>query len=948
MTMPDIPSFFQRLKSAVFGSGAVAQGDGATAAGQRGVATSGNIEKSTIITGNGNILITLNPGEKDPKILMDAYLRRVVYDTGFFSLEGIDPKAATSGSGGRMNLGGVYTALMTRDASRKETDEAALRAGDPKETGQIPVLDMLDRHDRLVLMGDPGSGKSTFVNFVAMCLAGEMLGDAAVNCGKLTEQLPKDDGTDQEERQPWSHGALLPVRVILRDFAADPCFSEETCANSLWEFIKKYLGDCTLAAFAPLLHQHLLKTGGILLLDGLDEIPEAEGKRARMKQVIEETAAAFPKCRIVLTSRTYAYQSQEWRVPGFHETVLTAFSQGQIVRFIDRWYDQVAVLRNMAQNDAKGKAARLRQAVLGSRRLSGLACRPLLLTLMASLHAWRGGSLPDKREELYDNTVDLLLDWWESNKVIRAPDGTEKLIQPSLTEWLNTDRNDVRNLLNRLAFEAHGKQPELQGTADISEGDLVSGLMALSANPDVKPKRLVEHLSDRAGLLMHRGVRVYSFPHRTFQEYLAACHLTEEGYPETVADLARQAPNRWREVALLAGAKAARGAEFAIWALVDHLCRTAADNPATTEKDLWGAHVAGQAIVETARLKGLSEANMDKKNRMIAWLVRILEGDALPPVERALAGRNLAVLGDPRPEVMTLEGMVFCHVPGGPFIMGEGDEQDESDILPDDFRIGKHPVSNAQYAEFVKSGGYDDGRYWKEAENHEFWRDGKFKGRWDKEFTAGPEDNGMPFTLANHPVVGVSWYEALAFTRWLTEKWRNDNLIGSNHYIRLPSEAEWEKAARGGIRIPETLANLLASQLMATSGNGGKQIENPRIERTFPWGDGDETDRPAPNRANYDKTNLGHTSPLGCFNKGVSPCGCLDMTGNVYEWTRKVCKSYPCRAEDDRENANYGPDDLCALRGGAFDSAEDDLRCAYRSVGSPGWRYGFRVLYATK
>ena len=156
--------------------------------------------------------------------------------------------------------------------------------------------------------------------------------------------------------------------------------------------------------------------------------------------------------------------------------------------------------------------------------------------------------------------------------MVQSGQGQVLVSQPSLAEWLKVDREKVRELLNELAYDAHATQPELVGTADVPEGELVSGLMRLSQNPDVNPTRLVEYLSQRAGLLLPRGVGVYAFPHRTFQEYLAACYMTDHDYPDLVAELARREPDRWWEVALLAGAKAARGTASAIWLLVEGLC----------------------------------------------------------------------------------------------------------------------------------------------------------------------------------------------------------------------------------------------------------------------------------------------------------------------------------------------------------------------------------------
>src|SRR5690606_28716046 len=129
-------------------------------------------------------------------------------------------------------------------------------------------------------------------------------------------------------------------------------------------------------------------------------------------------------------------------------------------------------------------------------------------------------------------------------------------------------------------------------------------------------------------------------------------------------------PNRWREVALLAGAKAAGGSASTIWSLVEALCYQEVPEAAANLADTWGAQLAAQALVETADLAYISARNQRKVTRLQQWLVHILRGTALPATERVLASANLARLGDPRPEVMTVDEMQFCFVPQGPFRMG--------------------------------------------------------------------------------------------------------------------------------------------------------------------------------------------------------------------------------------------------------------------------------------
>ena len=199
-------------------------------------------------------------------------------------------------------------------------------------------------------------------------------------------------------------------------------------------------------------------------------------------------------------------------------------------------------------------------------------------------------------------------------------------------------------------------------------------------------------------------------PHRTFQEYLAACHLTDDNFPEKIVELFKDDPERWREAVLLAGAKAARGAAFAVWELAEELCCDECEPDAAMDC-VWGAHLAGALLVESADLEHVGKRNLPKMERIRQWTVCIVTGDRLPALERAAAGVTLARLGDPREEITTLDKMQFCLVPAGDFVMSENDNPKE--ICPHlqyPFWMGRFPVTNAQYQFFMDDGGVRRGK----------------------------------------------------------------------------------------------------------------------------------------------------------------------------------------------------------------------------------------------
>jgi formylglycine-generating enzyme required for sulfatase activity len=175
---------------------------------------------------------------------------------------------------------------------------------------------------------------------------------------------------------------------------------------------------------------------------------------------------------------------------------------------------------------------------------------------------------------------------------------------------------------------------------------------------------------------------------------------------------------------------------------------------------------------------------------------------------------------------------------------------------------------------------------------------------WDDEKWNRPE----------YPVVGIAWYEAWAYAHWAGR--------------RLLTEAEWEKAASAEPR----LGSSSRSELQAA-------------KRTYPWGNEFDGEKCNVRTSKLFADASGATTPVGQYSPvGDSPYGCVDMAGNVWEWTSSLYRPYPYQADDGREDVEAQGDRV--VRGGSFDGSADAARCAYRDHGSPNARYrsnGFRV-----
>ena len=493
----------------------------------------------------------------------------------------------------------------------------------------------------------------------------------------------------------------------------------------------------------------------------------------------------------------------------------------------------------------------------------------------------------------------------------------------------------MRLITERLAFEAHTRRKDQ--AADLPRGDLITILddNVYLADTGLAAEFLT-YVDQRAGLLIGRGGGAgrpaqYAFPHRSVQEYLAGCQLLRgrdmlrgREVDRTYLDLVPEG-DYWALAALMGAEELYynRGDLGALLNLMYALCPVAEPQSADDWRAvLWAGQMA--LLPERAAIAGdtIRDGGEAFLTRLRTRLLGVMQDSDLTSVERAQAGRVLAKLGDPRVEVLEPLQIAWCDVPAGSFTMGgdawNTDGKQFNYEIPYAYRMARYPVTNAQFAAFVDDGGYQEARYWREAEAAKRWSMDGVTMLGDESPRIGPRDYGEPVNLATHPVVGVSWYEALAFTRWLTEQLHASEQLDAEWAIRLPNEPEWEKAARG--------------------------VDG----RTYPWAGGR-----SPDCANYNESGVGTTNAVGAFPEGESPYGCEEMAGNIWEWTRSLYADYPYpndpKALAKCEDLTAGNSETRVLRGGSFYRGEFNVRCAARALDNPylvGDNGGFRIVAA--
>ena len=868
-------------------TGAVAQGAGATAVGPRGVNIGGDVGGG-IVTGDNNSVTHIHhvyqqaPGqpaldEAAFTAALGRYLGWVERRYGRLDLRGVEKREQQVLS---LTLDDVYVSLAAVLAPERK--KAPRRAPEEEPEAHMQPIDMsrlLALSPRLVITGGPGSGKTTYLRLIA---AG------------VTRALRLNQPQAVQTHLGLAAPLPLPVMISLSDYnryRRRHSQSDDPRQGTLIAFISHSLIRQQAAIGLPAdFFERLLVQGQscLLLLDGLDEVAN-ERERALVRRAVEELADNGGVRQIVVASRTRAYQGQAALPEEFRVAAVQPMTPAQVDALAARWctavYDPL---------DAPQEAARLQTAIANlerhrrARQEARLADTPLLVTIIAIVH-YNQRRLPEQRAELYEKCVEVLL----TEGHHPASDATYEL-----ADWGGT-LPEKRSLLAYLAHTMMSAGE--QAGRSVNERQLAAWLRPRlarrygEAEAEAQVTTFIRAMRERGSLLDERG-GWYQFTHLTFQEFLCAYYLAETvrepaKMVEFLLENSRLAQAWWRETTLLtAGYLGLKSEETALAFLTELICLPQRDGPA-----LAAAELAGAALLE------LESQDARVKTAVTDRLVDLLTDKALTaePALRMLAGDALGRLGDPRPGVCTLEPELM-PVAAGAFQMG--DKKLHAIEIAQPYAIARYPVTNAQFRMFVDDGGYTE--RWRRCWTDDGWR-------WRKDRT-GPYDWGEKFALPNQPRVGVNWYEAVAYARWLVEK--------TGRPYRLPTEAEWERAARH------------------TDG------------RTYPWGEGWQD-----GMANTQEAGLERTTAVGSFPQDTAVCGAQDLSGNVNEWCQTRWRdengkdySLPYRADDGREKLAGGNNVVRVWKGGAWDDAHSAYpRCGARLWYYPvdaNWYYGFRLV----
>lgn len=847
------------------------------------------------------------------------YVRRLAGDCATLPLGMLDATDAVSNQG--VKLAQVYIALNTTTHP-----DAQSRRDQRDDSPPLSALAAVNRSRCTMLLGAPGYGKSTFVNHLSATLAQAWLMPTAE---RPTQPLPE-----------WTHGVLLPVRVILRDWVAQlDIASAQTIIKKasnqavllLKDFLRHHLAAWDCADALPLIWDMLDTGTALLLFDGFDEVVGAG--LPIIAASISACMNVFATTRTLVTCRVLDYQEEPLRQLSAVTThTLADLTDDQIQAFVAAWYHEYGTNREVLPHLIGQRTDSLQRAISARPELATLARSPLLLTIMAIVHASRG-TLPDSEALLYKECIEILLLRWRQYD----PDKVDLLDRLNIPKF---GRKELFDLMARLGFLSHDqarRDASSDAPADLSKQTIIETLteslkpyLANEEQRDHAATMILHAVARGNGVLLQRGPQVYAFPHRTFQEFLAGYHIAGQANKKSLVR-ERASQIHWHNaLRLMVSFRVLESNDVEFPAdLVELL----------SQRDALSQTLAGELltiigyenlVTYYATEPKLADELWQTTTTLMQTLATSRDSTRIPASQRVRAGFAHGTLAWGKTDQLTTPEPVYrvidqripfaylntphqhdewwqmaveqywCHVPTGMFWFGQDQQNLHQVTLGYDFAIGRYPVTNAEYARFIADGGYTTQRWWT-AQGWAFLQPGGH--RYDDQSVAITLPrlwHHVAYNQPTQPVMAISWYEALAYCAWLS--------VQIGRPVRLPTSLEYERAARH------------------------------TDQRPYPWGD-----TITPDHANYNATEIGRPSPLGCFPLGDAVCGASDLKGNVLEWLATAYEDDPNPAP----LADADPNSVVLLVDGAYWRKSEQMFCGarYWSIPISGYNdFGFRLV----
>ncbi len=824
----------------------------------------------------------------------------------------------------------VFVPLSLRDEQAEETARKKserrgfklnLRLDVHEETTEtikpIDFNDLFARYRRFILIGLPGTGKTTLLRRAALAFA---------------------DGRNAEDLK-WKE-PMFPIFLRLHNFGI---FLDENrekfcepAAGSIIAYMEQHLrNDENINLPADFFEKRLNGGKCVVLMDGLDEISDNRMEVAQhISRFIEKYSPGGN--RFGISSRPKGYYDEEVQLQfadsNLAVAVVNPLTPQGISQLIKNLFPLIEPDPVQREKDIKN----LTQKILSHKDLAELASIPLFCSTLVQVYKHHGADLPQRRVDVLAEIENLLLGFWyvqqrelrDAGKLARA-DGTDQRYDGA-AEAVEIKRNRLAHLAFHMHADLRQETVSDEDARKAIENYLVEQEGATTIEAKRWAKKFLQNAHEHSGLFMENEPGTYAFIHKNFLEYFAATALiTDQDDPVQIILDNIQDP-WWDQVILLACAHRDANNPFRrdiiprILSLAGQLER---GSPAWSRVLMMAGGIARDM---TTRLP------TPKRRELEQVLEQAAKDELISPQVRADKADALDELG------YTPEDLYhFINIRSDDFSRSGATEV----ATTEDFYIGKYPVTNLQYEHFLERKNFEDKTLWcgfpKFSEPD---KDGRIERLddwgaegwdWLQEMLKREREDVQDgilfprfwrdprFGIARRaaPVVGISWYEANAYCKWLAANWENleEGKLGLDKpgELRLPTEKEWETAA-GGTRLP------------SSSGRGGGG------EGRFAWDEpgevtsGDEVLR----FANTSESGINRTTPVWMYPQGESyPYKLMDMSGNVWEWQANF----------------YDKDhDVLGLRGGSWNDLMGLARVSARSYFYPPghlWsRIGFRLV----